>query len=432
MTQRAMPTGFGGGDWANQSVVNPLGVVILLASILIMLKQPRNRAILPLIFFMVAIPSAQRVVIATLDFSFVRIFILLMLARIFVRKDGQGIRMEKPDFMIRWWVCWGILAYGILLGGFSGLITRTGYMLDAAGAYYIGRVYVRSIDDVRRIALMLGLLAIPMMIFFIIERGSGLNMFSIFGGVPEVTMIRNDRLRCQGPFSHPIMAGVFWASILPWLSALWFSRSANKLQLGVFIGCVAIIVGNTASSTPVMAVLFSILGISMFGIRKKMGLIRRSGLIILIILHMVMKAPVWHLISRIDLSGGSTGWHRYNLIQQAINHVGEWWLVGGRSTAHWGWGLQDITNQYVLEGVRGGLLEMIFFMLFIWRVFVILGQGMDRATSKEELWILWSSGVMVFVHSMNFLAVSYFGQVTSAFFLLIGTCVSVSSNKTKS
>jgi len=420
-----MPKGFGsGGEWANQTVVHPFGLAILIICIIIMLRQSRKNVIFPLVFLILAIPSAQRIVIATLDFSFLRILILMTVARIFLRGEGRDIKMEKPDITILMWMFWGIFAYGILKGGLSGVITRTGFMVDAVGAYYIGRVYVRTTDDIRRITLFIGLLALPMVVFFLVERATGKNFLSMFGGVPEITKIRGGRLRCQGPFSHPILAGVFWASILPWMSALWYGAVGNKKIIAVYILSIGIIVANTASSTPVMAVLFSLLGISMFGIRKKMPLIRKRGLIMLLVLHVSMDAPVWHLISRIDLSGGSTGWHRYNLIQQAINHVGEWWLFGGHSTAHWGWGLQDITNQYLLDGVRGGLLEMILFIFFIVRVFSILGKGMDRATSKEELWILWASGVMLFVHSMNFLAVSYFGQMQNAFFLFMGAIVS--------
>ena len=41
-----------------------------------------------------------------------------------------------------------------------------------------------------------------------------------------------------------------------------------------------------------------------------------------------MKAPVWALIQRIDIVGGSSGWHRYELIDQCIKHFSDWWLMG--------------------------------------------------------------------------------------------------------
>jgi len=31
---------------------------------------------------------------------------------------------------------------------------------------------------------------------------------------------------------------------------------------------------------------------------------------------------------KIDLTGSSTGWHRAELIDSALRHFNEWWLVG--------------------------------------------------------------------------------------------------------
>lgn len=410
-----------------ETIAHPLGIVALVVCAMAILIQSPQRAILPLIFFMIAIPSAQRIVIATLDFSFIRILIIITLVRIVVRGEAHHFKMEKPDTTLLKWMLWGILSYGLLKGDISGFITRTGYMLDTVGAYYLGRIYIRTSDDIQRIVLFLGLMAIPILIFFLIERATGKNIFSVFGGVPENTLIRRGRLRCQGPFAHPIMAGIFWASLLPWLGAIWFSKSASTARVVIFTSCIIIIVVNTASSTPVIAILFSLLGLSMLAIRHKMPLLRLLLALLLISLHMVMKAPVWHLISRIDLSGGSTGWHRFNLIEQSINHLDEWWLIGTMSTNHWGWGLQDMTNQYLLEGIRGGIIGMGLFIIFIIRIYALLGQAQRQTRSKVELWMLWSSGVMLFVHTMNFLAVAYFGQTNNAFFLFVGAIVSAAA-----
>ena len=422
-----MPDGFGGTTWTNKNVVHPLGVMILIACGIAILKQPRQRVILPLIFFMLAIPSVQRIVILTLDFSFIRILIMLTLARMMVRGEGRGFKMEKPDFAILYWMVWAIISYYFLIGP-SGIITRTGYMLDVVGAYFIGRVYVQKIEDVHRIALTLGVIAIPMLFFFMIERTTGKNPFFVFGGVPENTIIRNDRLRCQGPFPHPIMAGVFWAGVLPWLGGIWFAKSARRSHVTFYIIAVGLLVANTASSTPVVGVIFGVLGLSMFKYRYKMRLIKQVFLLLLFSLHMVMKGPVWSLIARIDLSGGSTGEHRYRLIEKSIEHFGEWWKVGIRTTGQWGWGLDDMTNQYLLEGVRSGFLGMVLFILFFTRVYGILGEAIKQTSSKKEQWVLWSSGVMLFSHMMSFLAVAYFGQMNIALFLFVGTIVSISAS----
>lgn len=426
MSERIMPEGFGGALWADQTMVHPVGLAVLIATVIALLLVPRKHAVLPLVILAVAIPSVQRIVIGSLDFSFIRIAILAALSVAAVRGHWRGLQFARPDVLILGWMCWGLVAYGILMGGFGGVITRAGYMIDTVGAYILGRVYLRSTDDLRRLIICLAIIAVPMFLFFMVERVTGKNMFSVFGGVPAETMIRNGRLRVQGPFSHPVLAGVFWASLLPLLGAYWMGRP--QARTGVFIAllCIGLIVVNTASSTPVMSVLFGMFGMSLFYARRYMTYIRYGIIATLGVLHMVMEAPVWHLIARIDLSNGSTGWHRYNLIQQSINHFGEWWQVGTTSTAHWGWGLQDITNQYVLEGVNGGIAGLTLFTLFLWTIFSRLGRAIPRQKTTRDRWLLWAAGVSMFVHCMSFLAVSYFGQTVALFYLFAGAVVSIS------
>ena len=60
------------------------------------------------------------------------------------------------------------------------------------------------------------------------------------------------------------------------------------------------------------------LGYAMFPVRRYLGWIRLGVVLMLVALHFAMKKPVWHLIARIDIVGGSTGWHRYNLINKAV------------------------------------------------------------------------------------------------------------------
>ena len=72
-------------------------------------------------------------------------------------------------------------------------------------------------------------------------------------------------------------------------------------------GCALWIVFACASSTPVMGVIVVVIGYLMFPMRRQMKLVCLSSVIALFLLHMVMQAPVWHLVSRIDVVGGSTG-----------------------------------------------------------------------------------------------------------------------------
>ena len=189
-------------------------------------------------------------------------------------------------------------------------------------------------------------------------------MFSIFGGVPEFTMIREGRLRCQGAFAHPILAGTFGATSVPFMVALWFRGAGQKLTAVVGIISATIIAMTSASSGPVMTYVVVIIGMVMWQMRDQYARVRWvCCLLSLIGLHIVMKAPVWALIGKVRLEFiGGTGWHRVMLIDAAINHFNEWWLLGTDFTRHWmptgvTWSEKhtDITNQFISVGIHGGL-----------------------------------------------------------------------------
>ena len=87
-----------------------------------------------------------------------------------------------------------------------------------------------------------------------------------------------------------------------------------------------------------------------------------------------MKAPVWFLIARIDLVGGSSSDHRAELVNMFITRVSDWWLIGADS-ANWGWGMWDTANQYVGEGLAGGMATFVCFLGLIALAFRRVGRA---------------------------------------------------------
>ncbi|WP_226666432.1 hypothetical protein [Microbulbifer aggregans] len=426
MNERVMPEHFGGSLWADQTVVHPIGLAMLLCAIGALLILPRRYHLLPLMLIAVALPGAQRIAILSLDFTFVRIMILATLFVAMLHGQLRTIRWGMPDTLIALAAAWSLLATGVLSGGLAGVVTSAGGAIDTFGAYLLGRAYLRSYQDMRRVLLCFAVVSIPMLAFFALEQLSGRNLFSIFGGVPEETMLRNGRLRAQGPFSHPIMAGICWATIVPCLIALWQGKTGARLLISAAIVAMPLIVVASASSTPVVALMCGYIGLALYAWRRYMRPMFMAMAAVLLILQLSMEMSVWHLISRIDIAGGSTGWHRYNLIQQAINHFSEWWAFGTNTTGHWGWGLQDITNQYVLEGVNGGIVQLLLFLAFLFVLFMRIGRAQRLATTVAESRLLWGMAVTLFVHCVSFLAVSYFGQMVCIFYLFVGAVAAVS------
>lgn len=417
-------------EWTNQTTLHPLGMVAVVVLGIIMLFVPRKYAVVPMLVMACFVSSAQRLVVMGLDFNLLRILVLFGWIRVLMHAETKGFVWKSLDIVLLLWAFSSTIAYTLLYGDMTAFINRLGFMFDAIGMYFLFRILVRDWNDVLTVMRAVAIISVPVAIAFMIEKSTGRNMFAIFGGVREITWIRDGKLRCQGAFSHPILAGCFWASMLPMVAACYFSSANWKSGSIVGLGACGLIVFACASSTPMMAVGVACFGTSMWFLRHWMKWIVAGVLVVLTAMHLLMEAPVWHLISRIDLVGGSTGWHRYHLIDQAVNRIGEWWLLGTTSTAHWGGGLYDVTNQFVLEAVRGGLATLSLFVLTLVIAFSNVGKiWRSVPNDKAKMMLGWSLGVALFVHCVIFLAVSYFGQINLIWYLLLAIIGSLTPAK---
>lgn len=412
-----------------QTMAHPIGLVALVFCGYLILFANKHFVIPAILVFVFVIPSAQRVVLLSIDFSFIRIAIILAILRARLNGETKGLRTAAPDRIILLWMVWGIVAYGLLIGSLGAVGTRAGFMVDAVGSYFVGRLYIKSWDDMKRVAMFIGYASIPVLLLFIFERHTGRNLFSTFGGIGEYTLVREGKLRCQGPFSHPIMAGIFWASILPWIAILWIREEKSKPLLLLIGGSISVIVINTASSTPLMAVILLAAGLFFFRFRQLLPALKWILFLFLVAAQLLMDKGAAHLLARANILSGSTGWHRYHLIDEAINHFREWLFFGTKSTFHWGPGLDDVTNQYILEGVRGGIIGMALFIAFLLSILNIIGLAIKSSKSNKDRLTYWCAGVLTLMHVFSFLSASYFGQMVASFFIFSGMIASLSLQK---
>lgn len=404
--------------WANQTNIHPLGLALVVVLGMATLFVPRKYALVPLFIMACFVAPAQRLVIATLDFSLVRIMVLFICARIAMRGEYKGFQWATMDTLfVGVWLSNAVI-YTAQWGSAEAVINRLGVGFEAMGVYFLARMVIRDWSDLVGFIRIAALVAVPVSVFFLVENRTGRNVFSVFGGVNAVTVVRDDRLRCMGPFAHPIIAGVFWASLMPLFVALWWQGSKDRIvSLAGLLGGLVIIY-CCASSTPVLALASGVVGALFFPLRGRMKYVVWGTIGLLTVLHMMMQAPVWHLIGRVSAVGGSTGYHRYLLIDNAIRYFSEWAVLGIRSTGHWGHAQNDITNQYLLYGVTGGFLTLVMFIIFLIVAFRGVGRAVKYvAQDRPKLILAWAVGVMLFIHCMNFIGVSYFGQANMIWYL---------------
>lgn len=409
-------------DYYGTTFLHPLAAVSLVLLGILTLVLPRKYALFPLLILINFIPCSQRIAILGLDFNLLRIMILFGWARIVLRGEFKDLSLQKLDKLMLAWGAAETLIYVLQFKNFGALVTMSGRMMEAIGGYFMVRAFVRSWKDLRALCECICLISIPVAVFFVIEKNTGRNYFSIFGGVPEYTHVREGKLRAMGAIANPILAGCMWGAFIPMMAALFWDKKLKLLAVwGVLNGLIVVVA--CASSTPIASVMASAFAGWLFLFRRKMHEIRKTALWGAVVVHLLMETrgnPIWHLLARIDLVGGSTGWHRYNLINQWVHRFPEWFLLGTKTTAHWGWGLWDVTNQFVLESVRGGLLTLILFVLLIGWAFQRVGPLWRSAEkSKADVALAWALGCSLFSHVSSFIAVSYFGQMVIVFYMQI-------------
>jgi len=236
--------------------------------------------------------------------------------------------------------------------------------------------------------------------------------------------LREGKLRSQGPFAHPILAGTFGAVLLPLFLGLWWQNKKARAAAVLGIISATVITITSTSSTPLMGYFAGILALCFWPLRRHMRLLRWGVVICLVGLHMVMKAPVWALIGRVDLVGGSSGDHRYELVNQFIRHFGDWWLLGVKEAEKWGYEMSDLSNQFVEAGVTGGLLTLVLFIAIIVYCFKRLGDA--RAASQDNPQAerrLWTLGAALFSNVAAFFGISYFDQTIVSWYTLVAMIV---------
>jgi hypothetical protein len=297
------------------------------------------------------------------------------------------------------------------------VIVQVAFWLDAIGGYLLLRHLIRDREDVAQALQMLAGISAVLAVCMVAEYLTRSNPFKFIGAEAE-SWLRNGRVRAQGVFANSITAGTFGATLLPLF--LWL-RDTRKTRLWSTVGFVAStsIVLTSVASTALMAYMAGILGLCMWPLRRKMRTIRWSIVLVVLGLAAVMKAPVWFLIQRIDFVGGH-GWDRAILVDQFVRRASEWWFIGTGTNAAWGQSTWDACNQFVAEGVAGGLLTLLLFIGLLYLGFSFIGKARKRVQGQlRQEWFFWCLGSALFAHLIAFIGIDYFDQIRVLWFVLL-------------
>lgn len=396
--------------------MNGIAITFVVANAIALMFLPRRLAPLPLLVGTCYMTLGQGFEAGPFSFTVIRMLVAAGFLRVLLRGERLQERINGMDWLMLLWAFWALCSSLFHQDVPAALVNRLGLVYNACGIYFLLRIFCQSLDDVAGLCRVTAILLVPLAVEMVYESLTAHNLFSLLGRVPETPVLREGRVRAQGPFAHSILAGTIGAVCLPFVIALW--RTRRKEALAGISACLIMIVTST-SSGPILSAVAAVGALFMWRYRRRMRFVLWMSVIGYLCLDAVMKVPAYFLIARIDLAGGSKGWHRTRLIQSAFEHLSEWWAGGTDYTRHWmptgvSWSPDhtDITNHYLHMGVIGGLPLMLLFIGLLVKGFASVGRIVRQRNDLEpaSLFMIWALGSSLFAHAATFLSVAYFDQ----------------------
>jgi hypothetical protein len=408
------------------AAAHPIYILAMLLAGLLILFLRREKAIYPLIIAGMIIPYGQAITVSGAHFQMLRFLILFGWTRMLwskLRKTGGEVRSQGLHPIDKVFIALTIIfliTTILLIPKGAAVFNAVGEAYTSIGIYFLLRFLVRDEEDILRSVKALLLVSVVAAVVMVLEQTNHINVFGYLGGESLHSSIREGRIRSQAFFGHSIIAGCYGATLLPLCVWLWSEGRISKLYTLVGMAVSVIMILTSASSTPIMAMGGAILAFGFWPLRRKMRWVRWGIAVMLILLHLVMHGPVWSLIAHIDIVGGNSGYHRYQLIDQCIRHFWDWWLFGTLANGSWGWDMWDTANVFVGTAEGSGLLALILFVALFSRSFRAIGNA--RAAFEADgakQFELWTMGCVVFTQLMIFVGVDYFDQTRMVWYLIL-------------
>jgi hypothetical protein len=408
-----------------------LALVFLLAATVAIWVLPRAWAPVPLLAGACYMTLGQGIEVSGLNFPIIRLLLLAGVVRVLVRGERPAGGLLGMDKLFLAWGAWALVASAFHQFPGATLQGHLGMVYNAFCIYFLTRCFCQTEKDLHRLVRVIAWVLVPVAVEMLFEQLTQKNLFAMFGGVPDEPAIRNNRARSQGPFAHAILAGTVGAVCIPMLVGLW-RRYPVSAKIG--LAACGTMVMTSASSGPFMSVIFGLFALVLWRWRHWTKQMRIAAVVGYILLDLVMKAPPYYLIARIDLTGGSTGWHRAYLIESSLKHLHEWWFAGTDYTRHWmptgvSWSPDhtDITNHYIKQGVLGGLPLTFLFIAILLCGFRYIGENVRVTASgdPQRAFLAWSFGAGLFAHAATCVSVSYFDQSVLFLYLTLAAAATL-------
>lgn len=347
-----------------------------------------------LFFAGMILPTAMSVSAGGLRLSAYRVVLLVMfLPMLWELLSGRCGRVTVFDGLAMAHAIWALLAL-IKWGGFAQGVESGGiYIVEALGAYLVGRVYIRSIEDFQAMARAYVAVVVGMLAFTVPEALTGNHILhdgaaKVLGGPMAHDIDKRMGLeRTFGPFDHPILQGVFSAAAFSMAFYVVAGRRLANVAGMAQVSGVAIATFLSASGGPYVVLLMQMFVAGwervLTGVAHRWKILfGLFGLIYIGIDLLSNRSPFHVFVSYFTFSAHSA-YNRINIWIYGTAEVGRN-PIFGIGLGDWiraPWMSDSMDNFWLLIAVRYGLPALAFLLALM--IGLVITAGLRRDLPQD-------------------------------------------------
>lgn len=362
-----------------------------------------------------------------------RFFLLLLSLYIFSEAIKGRMRLVWTDFFVGSAVIWICLAMSITSPANEAVTASVAHIADIGLAYLFARIVFVDLRTFRMFLLLIlpGILLVS--IITMIESLTFTQIvqpaFSKLTGKPVeyVSSERMGLMRAQGPFAHPISAGIFLSSFLPlyWLAGFrgWVRACGAIASLAsIFSVSSAAFISLFAS---IFLLIYNKITELIYNITWRL-FFTISGIAIFVA-ELGTKSGTFSLVMRFASLNSDTGYRRVLIWKYGYANVAKnpWFGLGYGDWERPIWMTTSVDNYWLLIAMRFGVFPSAMFALAtLLAVFSIMRKsasslGVDRQCERGV-------AMALSVFAFGLISVAVWLTVQVWFFVLLGIAVSLS------
>ena len=392
-----------------------------------------------LLLISLAVPVELSILIGDFRVSLSRLLLLLAAIPV-MRKYMAASRKKNYEYLLLGYIGW-LFVSSFFNHGLEVSIERAGSLgLEALISFFVAAFGITNVK--RWISTVKVLVAVVFFIFpfVLVEALIGKHFIHDFLSLltgyiyPIPYEERLGLMRSSGPFNHPILLGVFSATLI---GMVWYGLYSRSLFKKAF--CITLLIFNTLlslSSAPVLLVFFQVFAIAFNRIAgayksRWKAVIFCAAIIYFVLLVVSNRSPFMVILSRITLDP-STSFYRLLTWQYAgdsvISHpffgvgMNEWarpaWMITSSIDSFW-------LKTAVLYGIPAVVMLTLSTLILTGKVVKLMKAS--KIDAYRKLCVGWIVSIVSLV-LLGF-TVDFFGEIHIYFFFLLGMGASLVNMK---